>query len=303
MNGTFKLTTQINLETTYWKNFNHFINFYNFTHFLGNKNVKKLLIHIFENNYTIINEKLKGSYNSLYSLKPTISSETTYSLIMPHIYTTGFLKFDNIIQTIELYSIVSFENIAPKLHPTKPFILLCSNKSDELLEYKLIIISEKYQSDLWYYFKHTQSISHDIYAEIVTKIYDLFKKMIDLNIFYIDAKPNNTVINDYGENREIRIIDWDIQYTCSGQDTPKSNVPTICNILHDNNSIYKDPFLYIVLIIYAINLHVFIPTTFKDKFKQLENYSNFKKNMIDGIRKILNSDQGILELARVFKDY
>mgnify|MGYP001449724839 CR=1 FL=1 len=199
-----------------------------------------------------------GSYSTWYHIVNSIKDTPKYGFIMPIVSE----KFDSnvIIQTINLLSKVSEENISPRLHEQYPFLFFYNNTEKR---YKLVVVSQQYQYNL-----QEININSQLKPMIIQQILTKIDKLLELNLIYLDIKSNNIVVNTT-PTIDVRIIDWDLNFTCYGKISSQSKINNMCILLERDDSL-KKKFKLILLILFSLQ-NTKSELDFNDAIKDLIN--------------------------------
>ena len=173
----------------------------------------------------------------------------------------------NILQEMAYHYLFSKNGIGPKIHDKNAFfikkvIVRVTRNDTSFINYYVTdfaIVLKKYDGSLYDLLKIiSESFNEDKInkriKDINNLIYDIVKKLLDLNIICTDIKPQNFLadwnsdmnnMNDYLKPKEIVMTDFGNDFCCN------TNIPPYCDFIKDINTFYeKNNKKYIELLIY-----------------------------------------------------
>lgn len=141
---------------------------------------------------------------------------------------------DDVIDKITLVSFVAEKDIAPELHTTNPFLfsIIVYNPMNIHIQFSII---NKHCKMLAECINSINKIEIDIKLTLIISKIDFFLvKLCNLNIIWFDANLGNFVISECDSIDSIRLIDWDIDLSCS-KFSKESAIFKLCNNLDNEN--------------------------------------------------------------------
>jgi len=229
---------------------------------------------------------------------------------------TGFKLRNEILKSIDNIIDLSTKNLHPKVYEIK---VIQVNKHRDVLY--LIIVMEKYKSDLHTFLKNHKDIfkndihnevtgvkeeiwqtksnkNNEIIIQLLTKTIELVEKISNNGYFCYDIKPRNLVVNYNIEKQtiDIKIIDVDADYCIKDMlvynNETSNDGKTFTKLLYNRCQIYKNVMLSLLAQhLYEYNDFNYLSNYFMvwNKINNVNNLKNIYSQFKDMLRTIDNS--------------